>query len=481
MHFNIITLFPDFFNGPLNIGLMSKAKEKQLVSFSFHNPRDYTFDIHHQVDDKPFGGGSGMVMMLEPLVRCLRSIDDKNYIKRNPPVSETDSELNKENIKLGLKQKTLESTQTWAKKHSSTQLGKVLLLSPSGKPFTQKMAQELSKEEKVTILCGRYEGFDARIEELFELESISLGDFVLNGGESASLAIIESVSRLLPGFMGDENSANEESFSNGLLEYSHYTRPENFEEISVPEVLRSGNHAKIALWRKEESLRQTFKTRPELLTDQELYKEDVEVIAQVAKEKLARNLHCALVHSPITGKDKKKCTVSLTNLDIHDIARSSCTFGLRNFYISTPLKDQQKLLDDIVLHWVRGVGAKANPDRAKALALVKCVDYIEGAVDDLYQQTGEYPILIGTSALLPSKKQKNKKIAYPKNINFNELRALLKQKPVLLVFGTGHGLHSELIAKLNFMLPPIRPSGYNHLSVRSAVAIMFDRILGDWF
>lgn len=457
MHFNIVTLFPEFFASPLDAGLMSRAKEGALVDFSFYNPRDYSLDKHHKVDDRPFGGGPGMVMSLEPMLRCLRAV-------------------------------------CATEESSARKKGKILLLTPAGRPFNQSMAREFAKEESLTIICGRYEGFDARLGELFELCPVSLGDFVLNGGESAALSIIESTARLLPGFMGHEDSGLEESFSNGLLEYPHYTRPEIFEDsdprsdtasglrLAVPEVLLGGNHSVIAEWRRNEALFKTLESRPDLLAGLALSAEDFELLASRPRLRYGRNLHCALVHSPVVGKDGKSCTVSLTNLDIHDIARSSCTFGLGNFYVSTPLADQQRLLAEITGHWTTGAGARANPDRANALSLVQGVGCLEEAVEHLHRQSGQKPLLVGTSAKVPSLKTKrrNKKRRYPDQISFTGAAELLARQPVLLVFGTGHGLHPELLENFDYMLPPVRPVGYNHLSVRSAVAIVLDRILGDW-
>lgn len=517
MHFNIVTLFPEFFTSPLDAGLMSRAKDSALVSFSLYNPRCYSLDKHHKVDDRPFGGGPGMVMLLEPMLRCLRAVaageKPLDSVEAALSVSGCSPARVPESTPESTPGSTLESTPGTAPEtvaelknleHSACEPGqpagrkpgKILLLTPSGRPFNQAMARELAQEESLTIICGRYEGFDARLGELFELCPVSLGDFVLNGGESAALAIVESTARLLPGFMGHEDSGLEESFSNGLLEYPHYTRPELFEDsapgpdlgaapvvsLAVPEILRSGNHSAIAEWRHEQSLFKTLESRPDLLAEVALTAEEFDLLASRPRLQRGRNLHCALVHHPVMGKDGKSCTVSLTNLDIHDIARSSCTFGLGNFYVSTPLADQQRLLAEITGHWTKGAGSQANPDRANALSLVQGVSCLEEAVEHLHRQFGQKPLLVGTSAKVPSLKTKrrNKKRRYPDQISFTGAAELLLRQPVLLVFGTGHGLHPELLENFDFMLPPVRPVGYNHLSVRSAVAIVLDRILGDW-
>ena len=219
MRFSIISIFPEFFESPLSCGLLSKAVDKGLISFHFINPRHYSTDKHHNVDDRPYGGGPGMVMAVEPLRRALETL---------PPSV------------------------------------RILMLNPKGRPLTQKLARELAAEEELALLCGRYEGVDARLEKLCAVEPVSVGDFVLNGGESGALCLIEAVSRLVPDFMGRDESADEESFSSGLLEYPHYTRPEEYEGLAVPEVLSSGHHGRIAVWRREKSLEATLALRPDM-------------------------------------------------------------------------------------------------------------------------------------------------------------------------------------------------------------------------
>ncbi len=420
-----MSLFPEFFTSPLSCALMQKGREAGLVDFSLFNPRDAAKDKHKTVDDRPYGGGPGMVMMLDPLVKTLRAMP---------------------------------------------QPGRILLMSPKGRPFTQNLAHELSREHALTLICGRYEGIDARLESLFPLEEISVGDMILNGGETAALAIIESVSRLLPGFMGHEESGTDESFSDGLLEYPHFTRPEEYEGLAVPEILRSGDHGQIKRWRRDKALDATVRMRPELLEKARLSEQDMEYLRTRQRRAAGRNLFLTLVHYPVLSAQKKSLAVSLTNLDIHDIARSSCTYGLGAFYVATPLEDQQKLLSVLLEHWVNGPGSIANPDRAKALSLVRGVAHVQDAVDDIARKTGQRPRIIATSARGAG------------SMGFTELRELLAEEPALLLLGTSHGLAPQILAQCDGMLPPIRACGpYNHLSVRAAAAITLDRILGDWY
>lgn len=425
MRFNIVTLFPEFFDSPLSVALMGKARESGLVDMALLNPRDTTEDRHRTVDDRPYGGSPGMVMMAEPLARTLRSIEKP---------------------------------------------GRILMMAPKGRPFTQALARELAVEESVTILCGRYEGFDARIEELFPIEPVSMGDFVLNGGETAALAVIEAVARLVPGFMGKEESGTEESFSAGLLEYPHYTRPEVFEGLSVPDVLRSGDHGRIAAWRRERSLETTLRQRPEILPEAPLDTDDMDVLRNVQRVRPGRNLYCALVHYPVVLKDKNSGATSLTNLDIHDIGRSSCTYGLGGFYVTTPIKDQRTLLDSLLRYWTAGPGSRSNPDRAHALGFIRGVAEVHEAIEDVTQRTGQRPFIVGTSARGAG------------NVSPSRIRAILDDRPVLLLFGTGHGLAPEVLEGCDALMRPLRwMDGYNHLSVRAAAAIIMDRLLGDCY
>lgn len=434
MRIRVVSLFPEFFAGPLQAGLLGRAQETEKLSVSVHNPRDKATDRHRTVDDRPYGGGPGMVMLLEPLAATLRELGHA------PP--------------------------------GSGQPGRLLVMSPKGRvldqPYARELAADLAADRPLTIVCGRYEGFDARLDELFVTEHVSIGDFVLNGGETAALAVIEAAARLVPGFMGHAGSGDEESFSHALLEYPHYTRPEEFEGLPVPEILRSGDHGRIALWRRQESLAATAKTRPDLLGKARLSPEDMQFLRSLPRGDGAGNLYCALVHHPVLDKDKNSVAVSLTNLDIHDIARCSCTYGLGGYYVTTPLEDQRHLLQTLLEYWQTGAGAKHNADRARAFGLVRPAGSVEEAAEDIAQRTGRRPLLISTSA------------SGQGTATFAEVRAMMRSAPVLLLFGTGQGLSPHLCDMCDGMLPPLaRFSGYNHLSVRSAVAIVLDRIVGD--
>lgn len=429
MNFHLVSLFPEFFESPLGAGLMGKAVESGIVSFDHVNPRDFATDRHRSVDDRPYGGGPGMVMMLDPLCQALRSV-------KRP--------------------------------------GRILMMSPRGKRFDQSMARELSREQDVTVICGRYEGIDERLLDLFPVELVSMGDYVLNGGEAAAVCIAESVCRLVPGFMGHEDSGEEESHSAGLLEYPHYTRPEEYDGHAVPEILTCGDHGRISEWRREQALEQTLRRRPDMLPGAHLSQEDIDFLTGIRRTRLGRNLYLSLVHYPVLNKFGEKVAVSLTNLDIHDISRVSRTYNLGGFYAVTPLEDQKKLAGNLLEHWIEGAGSRANPDRADALSLVRVVDDIQAAVLDIESRTGQSPVLAATSAKLDVRPKAKPPLRY------EDVRNRLKEKPVLLIFGTGHGLAEEVLDSTDGIIRPIRCfDEYNHLSVRSAVTITVDRLLAD--
>jgi tRNA (guanine37-N1)-methyltransferase len=431
MRIACLTLFPEYFEGPLTTGLMAKGRERGLLDVELVNPRDFTTDVHRTVDDRPFGGGPGMVMMLDPVAKALESIGDP---------------------------------------------GRILVMSPAGRPFDQAMARELADQQRLTFVCGRYEGVDARLAELYPVEEVSLGDFVLNGGEAAAVACIEAVARLIPGFMGHQDSGEEESFTQGLLEYPHYTRPEEYRGARVPEVLRSGDHGRIAAWRREQAVERTLERRPDMLPAARLDGADVALLRGKIRRRRGRNLSVALVHYPVLDKYKKVGATSLTNLDVHDIARCSRTYGLDRFYAVTPLADQRDMFAGLVAHWRTGPGAAANPDRAEALSLVELAEDLDAAVEQASARWGRRPRLVATSARLPAKP----KAWHPSLATFPDVADWLDEEPVLLVLGTGYGLARSVLERCDAMLRPIRCfSGYNHLSVRSAAAIMLDRLVGD--
>ncbi|WP_026442586.1 tRNA (guanosine(37)-N1)-methyltransferase TrmD [Pseudacidobacterium ailaaui] len=258
MRFDVITIFPDFFSGIFSHGVLRRAIAGGLLSVEAHNLRDFAHDRHRTVDDRPFGGGEGMVLKPEPLGEAIESLGVSAKDERNP------------------------------------QIESVILLSAQGRKFTQATARELAKLERIVLICGRYEGVDERVNELFCDRELSIGDYVLSGGELAAAVVLDATMRLIPGVLGNEASSAYESFgqsdaacpqdetgpprsthgSGGLLDYPHYTRPAEFRGLVVPEVLSSGNHEQIRRWRREQALRKTLLNRPDLLENATLTEED---------------------------------------------------------------------------------------------------------------------------------------------------------------------------------------------------------------
>jgi tRNA (guanine37-N1)-methyltransferase len=260
MNFDIITIFPDFFRGPLDFGIIRRAREAGLVEIRVHDLRAFAHDRHRTVDDRPFGGGQGMVLKPEPIFKCVEAL----------------------------------GVATCACRQSAEE--SVVLLSPQGELFNQDVAAELSGSRRVVLVCGRYEGVDERVSTFLADREISIGDYVLSGGELAAAIIIDAVTRLVPGALGNKASSQQESFtrgaavtndgptstcmSGGLLDYPHYTRPAEFRGMNVPETLVSGNHDEIRRWRRREALQKTARNRPDLLERVALSAEDKEFIAQ---------------------------------------------------------------------------------------------------------------------------------------------------------------------------------------------------------
>ena len=230
LHCDIITIFPEFFREAFDYGIIRRARAAGLVDTKAHDLRRWTSDKHHVVDDRPFGGGEGMVLKPEPIFAAVGELTG------------------------------------WGKRDDYSPQTRVVLLSPQGRVFTQELAQDLSQSaSQIVLICGRYEGVDERVSEALATDEISIGDYVLSGGEPAAIVVIDAVVRLLPGALGNETSTANESFSKGLLDHPHYTRPTEFSGLSVPDVLLTGNHGEIARWRREAAVKKTQRNRPDLL------------------------------------------------------------------------------------------------------------------------------------------------------------------------------------------------------------------------
>lgn len=248
MRIDILTLFPQMFQSPFSAGIFQRAIDQKLVEVNLHNIRDYTYDKHHVVDDYAYGGGAGMILKPEPIFEAVEAVKSD----------------------IDFKEKS--------------DMLPVILLTPQGRPFSQPIAQELSRGKHLILICGRYEGVDERVREYLVTDEISIGDYVLNGGELAAMVVVDAVVRLLPGVLGSEASLLDDSYVTGLLEYPQYTRPSVFRGWVVPEVLLSGNHAQIARWRREQAILRTLKRRPELLDKAELCAKERQLVERLKAE-----------------------------------------------------------------------------------------------------------------------------------------------------------------------------------------------------
>ncbi len=431
MRYDIITIFPEFFESPLSVGNIKKARDKNLIEIETHDLRDWTTDKHRSVDDTPYGGGGGMLMKPEPLGAAIEAV----------------------------------------KKPRAKSL--VILTTPAGEKFNDRIARELASFEQIIVICGRYEGIDERVKELYVDREISLGDFVLTGGEYAACVIVDCVSRFVPGVLGNAESPENESFKYSLLEYPQYTRPESFKGKSVPGVLLSGNHNEIDTWRRKQSVERTYKKRPDLLDRAELTKEELKAIKELkSKSSHPFNLYIALVHYPVYNNRFTIITTAFTNLDVHDIARSGATYGIKKFFLVQPNPEQQQLIERVLSHWTDGRGASFNESRSSALALVRVKDSVGDVVSEIEKAHGKRPKIIVTDARFGDDM-----------IGFEELREMIykhEDDSYLLLFGTGWGLAKEIMDEADYTLKPVSGyTDYNHLSVRSAAAIVLDRLFSS--
>lgn len=247
MRFDIFTLFPEMFDGPFDASIIRRAREAGLVTLALHNIRDYSTDRHHMTDDTPYGGGGGMVMKPEPIWNAVEAVlgYDPTGRPETPPI---------------------------------------VLLTPQGRLFTQALARELAAHERLLFICGRYEGVDERVRQYLATDEISIGDYVLTGGEVPAMVIVDALVRLIPSVLGDPGATMDDSHASGLLEYPHYTRPAGYRGYTVPEILVSGHHAEVDRWRRREALRRTRQRRPDLLANADLSQADLEFLAQLEAE-----------------------------------------------------------------------------------------------------------------------------------------------------------------------------------------------------
>lgn len=450
MNISILTLFPELYSEFLKASIIGKAQEKnkinaELVNFiDFCRVRRSSEDgslerslgkPRERVDAPTFGPGPGMLI--------------------RPEVVE--SAITQQEQKFGSAFK--------------------IFFSPHGQKLDQnlfkKLSSKLSEQKHIMLLASRYEGMDARVEEYYADEVISLGDFVLMGGDLPAMCFLEGFLRLIPGIVGNSQSVEHDSFSGPLVDHPEYTEPLEFKGMQVPEVIRSGNHALIKDFREKEAIKRTLNGHFDWLRSSPLTKE----IKAKVKEYIPKH-YSVLMHGDILLKDKTVGTSSVTSLDIHDIARSSMTYGIEKYYIVTPLKDQQTIVQTLLDFWNIGHGIEYNIHRHNAIKMVRLQNNLDEVIASIENEQGQKPLLIATSAKYHpstgSGRTDSQYITY-----FDQSKVWESKRPVLFIFGTGHGLADYILDRCDFILEPLNGfSNFNHLSVRSAAAVIFDKWLG---
>lgn len=417
MKVSVITAFPDFIGKFFSTSIIGKAAAGGLVEFEIIDLRDFSKNRYRQVDDYAFGGG-GMVLMPEPLKEAIESVGGGSPGSR------------------------------------------VLYPSPQGAVLTQEMVESLASLDHIIVICGHYEGIDERFVRKYVDLEISIGDYVLTGGEIPAMAIIDSVLRRIPGVVGRQEAVVEDSFFRGMLDTPHFTRPAEWDGENVPKILTSGNVGEIDSWRRDQAVRRTLQRRPDLLSRADIL------------PYMKKGVFVSLVHYPVLDRNGNKNTAAVTGLDIHDISRTCRTFGMKRFLVTSPIPGQRELVRKISKHWTEGYGATFNPCRGEALKLVKLFPDVGKACKWISEKEHAAPFIIATSA----RKR-------PGSVHWLELKRGIVQidRPILFLFGTGWGLHDEVMECCDAIMQPIQGGSldYNHLSVRNAVAITLDRFFGS--
>jgi len=416
MKITVLTAFPDAIKNYLGMSVLGRAVASGKLDVEVADLRAFAQGSYRQIDDCSFGGG-GMVLMPEPIARAIESLSG-------------------------------EGTKPF-----------VVCPSPQGARLCQELVEDLFGRERLLILCGHYEGVDERVAEKYVDLEISLGDFVLTGGELPALAIIDAVSRLIPGVVGRISAVKEDSFYSGMLDTPHYTRPAVWRGIGVPEVLLSGNAKAVEKWRRNEAAKRTVERRPDLLSRAGII------------PWLDKGAYVMEVHHPVLDKDGEKSTTAITGMDLHDIARACRTYGIKKYLLVTPLAQQRAIAKRIASHWTEGWGALHNPDRSEAFKTLKIFASVQKALAWTAEREKTEPYKIATTA---------KARAGARHWLSVKREILERRAAPVFIFGTGWGLHGDIMQMADAVMSPIEggADGWNHLSVRSAVSITLDRFFG---
>jgi tRNA (guanine37-N1)-methyltransferase len=428
MNISILTVFPSLYEPFLSTSLVGKACQRGNVRYHVRGLSDFVVP-KERIDAPTYGHGSGM--LIKPLV-IQKAVECQEQA-------------------LGPAYK--------------------LFFSPHGTKLTQSLLKEIMHDmhnkSHLMLLPARYEGMDARVEEHYADRIISVGDFVLMGGDIPAMMFLEGFLRLIPGVVSKEDSVQCESFSGPFVDYPSYTEPPVWLGYAVPEVMRSGNHRAMETWLTQEAVKRTALGHFAWLRAQSITRAEKKQVADIIPPHYAVLMHADV----LIGNERSEGVTSVTSLDIHDIARSAHTFGVHHYFLVTPLEDQQRIVRRILDFWHNGPGLPYNPNRAEAVRGVSVAPSLDYVCAQIEKQEGTKPILIGTSA---------NAVAHHHPIAFTAQSEVWRHKrPVILIFGTGRGLSPALLDRMDYMLQPIQGlADFNHLSVRSAAAIVFDRWLG---
>ncbi len=443
MKISIITVFPEVHETFLKLSIIGRAIEKGLVSFNLVRMADFC-QPKERIDEPTVGPGTGMIIKPEVIERAITHCE-----------------------------------QQWGQGHK-------IFFSPQGVKLTQPVFRQLAKEffrqqsqqsietnieperstKHIILICPRYEGIDERVEAHYADMVVSIGDYVLMGGDVPAHVFLEGLLRLMPGIVGKWESVEHESFTGSFLDYPEYGLPVEWMGMKIPDIVQSGNHAAIDEWRTQQACEKTKLKRFDWFATSNPDKKSMQRMAACIPPH-----YVALMHTQIKLKDGSIGNTSITSIDLHDTARSCATYGVKNFFMVSPLADQQAIIATLLDFWHSDIGKQYNSSRFHAVNKVKPMYTFDDVIVDITQQEGKVPVIVATSA---------KEHAHIQKIDYTQQGVVWQHnRPVLFLFGTGQGLADSLVDRCDFLLAPIRGlTEFNHLSVRSAMAVILDRWLG---
>ena len=426
-------MFPELYREFLCTSLIGRAQDRGLVRFELSNLFDFCRP-GQRIDSPTFGPGAGMILRPEVVEAAVTRQEDAH--------------------------------------------GRALrvFFSPQGKKVDQNMLKELhalaDERGHLLLFASRYEGVDARVEQEYADVVLSVGDFVLMGGDLPSMVLLEGLLRCVPGVVGNAESVAADSFSGAFVDYPEFTHPVSWHGHEVPEIVRSGNHQAISQWRSEQAASKTVKQHFGWLRQADLSEKEKNLACRFIPSHYAALMHGDVLLKDVNSPNETRVgNSSVTSFDLHDISRSSMTYGLKNYFIVTPLKDQQCIVNTLLDFWKTPPGINYNEHRHQAVSRVRLQNNLDEVITAITAQEGKVPILIATSA---------RAVPHIKKITFyDQTEVWQHDRPVLFLFGTAKGIAPYIIERCDYLLGPIQGfTDFNHLSVRSAAAIVFDRWLG---